>query len=275
MPSIPRQLATFALVLAVLYAAGFVAGQFIETGHGKEMSGGHGGGHATAAAAVRGLAVAENGLRLVVDDTELRRGGAEDVRFRIVDSGGRPVRDFEVEHERRLHMIVASRDLGSFQHLHPRMAPDGTWSTPVRLDRAGTYRLFADFVHGGRATTLATDLRVDGTADLRALPAAATVARSDLGATVRRTGDAPKAGHAAQLGFEVSRGGEPVDLEPYLGADGHLVALREGDLAFLHVHPVDGMRFEATFPTPGRYRLFLQFQEAGRVHTVAFTQLVG
>ena len=75
--------------------------------------------------------------------------------------------------------------------------------------------------------------------------------------------------------------------EPYLGAGGHLVALREGDLAFLHVHPADddhggaptdehddSVGFAATFPTEGRYRLFLQFQHEGRVHTVAFTQEV-
>ena len=71
--------------------------------------------------------------------------------------------------------------------------------------------------------------------------------------------------------------------EPYLGAGGHLVALREGDLAFLHVHPTARRRhgrarrlvgFAATFPTEGRYRLFLQFQHEGRVQTVAFTQEV-
>ena len=70
--------------------------------------------------------------------------------------------------------------------------------------------------------------------------------------------------------------GEPVRTEPYLGAGGHLVALRDGDLAFLHVHPTDdaSARFAATFPTAGRYRLFLQFKHEGRVHTAAFTQEV-
>ena len=67
------------------------------------------------------------------------------------------------------------------------------------------------------------------------------------------------------------------DLEPYLGALGHLVALREGDLAFLHVHPEaeegSGPRvaFRAVFPSAGRYRLFLQFAHANGVHTAAFT----
>ena len=64
-------------------------------------------------------------------------------------------------------------------------------------------------------------------------------------------------------------------MEPYLGARGHLVALREGDLAFLHVHPdADRLRFTAEFPSAGRYRLFLQFKAGGRVHTAAFTRQV-
>jgi hypothetical protein len=73
----------------------------------------------------------------------------------------------------------------------------------------------------------------------------------------------------------VTRGGAPVALQDYLGARGHLVALRRGDLAFLHVHPdEDSLAFEATFPTAGSYRLFLQFKVGGRVHTAAFTQEV-
>jgi hypothetical protein len=78
------------------------------------------------------------------------------------------------------------------------------------------------------------------------------------------------------LRFTVTRDGRPVAIGDYLGAKGHLVALREGDLAFLHVHPDErSLRFEATFPTAGRYRLFLQFQVDGRVHTAEFTREVG
>src|SRR5699024_680787 len=73
--------------------------------------------------------------------------------------------------------------------------------------------------------------------------------------------------------------GEPVtELEPYLGAFGHLVALRQGDLAYLHVHPhgeapqageTSGPQvpFEATAPTPGRYLLFFDCQVDGQVYT--------
>ncbi len=85
------------------------------------------------------------------------------------------------------------------------------------------------------------------------------------------------AGADAELAYDIRRDGAPVDdLEPYLGADGHLVALREGDLAFLHVHPEESstpgrIRFGASLPSAGRYRLFLQFKHDGVVRTVAHT----
>ena len=238
--------------------------------HGESAGGEHAG---MRQQAVRGLAVVDQGARLVVDEPELRRGRTQRLTYRVVGRDGAVVRDFEVEHTKRMHLIVARRDLATFQHLHPAQNEDGSWSVDLRLDEAGSYRLFADFKRGGRAMTLATDLRVDGDADLRPLPAPATTARSDKGY------DVALARHGSELEFAISRDGRPVKTEPYLGAGGHLVALREGDLAFLHVHPSehedgDAVAFETEFTTPGRYRLFLQFQHEGRVHTVAFTQEV-
>jgi hypothetical protein len=231
--------------------------------------------HGAAARPLRGLAIAEDGLRVVVEDPELRRGRSETLRFRIVDDRGETVRDFDVEHEKRMHLILARRDLGGFQHLHPEQAADGSWTTRVRLDDAGSYRLFADFSHDESAYTLATDMRVDGAADLRPLPEPSATAVSDGGYDVQLDAGDVRPGEEADLRFTISRNGVPVETEPYLGAGGHLVALREGDLAFLHVHPADdSVRFAATFPTEGRYRLFLQFKHEGRVQTVAFTQEV-
>lgn len=236
---------------------------------------------------VRGLAVAENGLRLVVSNPELRRAHNEEVRFRIVDERGETVRDFDVEHTKRMHVIVVRRDLAGFQHLHPSQNRDGSWVVAARLPVAGSYRLFADFSQEGRPATLAGDLRVDGQADLQPLPSAAATAVSDGGYEVRKQDGGARPGQEASLRFAISKDGQTVEPEPYLGAGGHLVALREGDLAFLHVHPTqhghgesrsalhgEPVAFAATFPTAGRYRLFLQFKHLGTVQTVAFTQEV-
>jgi hypothetical protein len=277
------RLSAFAVVLAALFGAGAAAGDLIDPAApaaqqraGKEdgMDGGHEGA-AVKAAAVRGLSVAADGRRLVVDDRSFTRGRRRPLRFRIVDRAGEPVRAFDVEHTKRMHVIVARRDLTTFQHLHPRQRPDGTWETPLRLDEPGSYRLFADFSHGGRASTLASDLHVDGPAESRALPAPAGRADAGDGYAVRLDAGAPRAGREAHLRFTITRDGRPVTAQPYLGARGHLVALRDGDLAFLHVHPEDdAVAFEATFPTTGRYRLFLQFRHGGAVRTAAFTQEV-
>jgi hypothetical protein len=269
------RLALFTGALVATFAAAALAGGVLDprgdepqakptAGHGEAAAE-----HGAAADPVRGLGVADGGLRLVVNRPELARGRTETVTFRILDKRGDTVRDFDVEHEKRMHLILARRDLTGFQHLHPVQGDDGAWSARVRLGTPGSYRLFADFSHDETARTLAADLRVDGAADLQPLPAPATTAKSDGGYDVRldRSGD--------ELDFAITRDGRPVKTEPYLGAGGHLVALREGDLAFLHVHPTgDGPRFAVEFPTPGRYRLFLQFKHEGRVQTVAFTQEV-
>jgi hypothetical protein len=184
------------------------------------------------------------------------------------------VRDFEEEHTKRMHLIVVRRDTAGFQHLHPRQRADGSWAVPLRLAEPGTYRVFADFVSGGKAFTLAGDLSVDGDVRAEPWPAPSTTAQTD-GLQVRLDEGAIRAGAESALRFSVTRDGRPVAVDDYLGAKGHLVALREGDLAFLHVHPDErSLRFDAAFPSAGRYRLFLQFMAEGRLHTVAFTQEV-
>jgi hypothetical protein len=283
------RVALFLVALAVLFAAAVGAGSAIgpapadtaerPQGDAMAMQGEHAGddgAHAEAAVA-HGLATAEAGLRLAVATPDVTRGRAQTLRFRILDPHGRPVHDFDRTHERRMHAIVVRRDLTGFQHLHPRLVSDGTWSVPLRIDAPGSYRLYADFSHDGEARTLASDLRVDGTADLLPLPAPASLALSDGGDVVRLDAGRPRAGEETTLRFAVERDGEPLALAPYLGADGHLVALREGDLAFLHVHPVGGevadgrVAFDATFPSAGRHRLFLQYRIGAHVRTAAFT----
>lgn len=295
--SAPAKLVAFAVALVALFAVGALAGGWVDpfndagadtadAGHGERampMGADHraDGSSAAQPQMVRGLGIEQDGLRLIVENPELRRGQVETVRFRVVDSAGQAVRSFDVQHTKRMHLIVARRDLSGFQHLHPTMAADGTWSASLSLAAPGSYRLFADFAHDGTVETLASDLRVDGPADLQPLPPAQATAVSDGGYQVRLQTGAVRAGQETDLRFAVTRAGQAVRPEPYLGANGHLVALRDGDMAFLHVHPSehagsdDVVEFMATFPTAGRYRLFLQFQVGGRVQTVAFTQEVG
>jgi hypothetical protein len=185
-----------------------------------------------------------------------------------------------------MHLIVARRDLSGFRHVHPELAADGTWRVASPLAGPGVWRAFADFTPtGGEALTLGVDVTVPGALEPRPLPAPATSTTVD-GYTVTLAGT-PQPGRTAELTLTVSRDGKPVtDLQPYLGAYGHLVALRQGDLAYLHVHP-DGapgdgrtpagpeIRCAAEIPSAGSYRLYLDFRHGDVVHTAEFTVLAG
>ena len=276
------KLAGFAVAAALIFAAAAFAGSRVDVHPGKpaaEQEPMHAmaadGAGTMAPQPVRGLAVSEKGLTLELARRSAPRGTPFELAFRIADRSGRTVRDFDVEHTKRMHFIVVRRDMTGFQHLHPTENPDGTWSVPATLPDAGSYRVFADFSVDDTPYTLADDLAVDGSVRSQALPAPARSVDVD-GLRVTLTEGATKAGAESQLAFTVTRNGAPVAIQDYLGAKGHLVALREGDLAFLHVHPDENsLKFMATFPTAGSYRLFLQFKTGdGRLHTAAFTQQV-
>jgi hypothetical protein len=272
-------------VVAAVAAVAAVFGTVVLTAEAIDSNGGDMAGHGEAKAQseqdpVRGLAVSANELTIELQRTELPQGRSAEVAFRIVGSDGQPLRDFDTEHEKQMHLIVVRRDLTGFQHLHPSLDSDGTWRATTTIPEAGSYRVFADFSTGGEARTLASDLAVDGQVDWQELPAETNTAKTADGYEVQVAGGSRSAGREAELRFTVMRDGQPVAVEPYLGAGGHLVALREGDLAYLHVHPTGGpgsgpVSFMTEFPTEGRYRLFLQFKHEGKVHTAAFTRDVG
>ncbi|MDX6375707.1 MAG: hypothetical protein QOE98_10 [Gaiellaceae bacterium] len=274
---VPARLGLFALGLLAVFGAAAALGVGVHPGQpghsgGGEMSGMKGMGGAM------GVVVNDGSYAITPATFQVTPGRPATLSFTIVDQKGRVVRDgFEIEAERRLHLIVARRDLTGYQHLHPTQAGDGTWSTPLTVTQAGAYRVFADFQRDGVKHVLAADLTVPGTYVPEPLPAPTAATATD-GFEITLEHQQLRAGQEGDLDFTVSRDGRPVEaIEPYLGARGHLVALREGDVAYLHVHPHDGHQqagvvpFAADFVSAGNYRLFLQFQVAGVVHTAAFT----
>ena len=249
--------------------------------HGGQ--GGHAGHGAEKAPEATGLNVSQAGYTLDLVEDRPQRSGSATLRFRILGADHEPVTRFETAHGKLLHFIVVRRDLATYEHLHPVMAADGTWSVTADLAAAGTYRVFADFRPATEAAglTLGQDLFVAGPYEPQTLPPAATT--STVSPYAVNLDGHLVAGQTSRLTLTVTRDGEPVtDLEPYLEAYGHLVALRDGDLAYLHVHPEgapgDGrtdsgpeITFSAEVPSAGTYRLFLDFKHAGEVRTAAFT----
>jgi hypothetical protein len=214
------------------------------------------------------------GYRLVPITRSLPTSGGM-YRFVVDAPDGTPVHAFQELHERMLHLIVVNRELTVYHHVHPALAPDGTWSIPLPALPAGSYRAIADFhVTDGPRLALGADLAVPGDYRSTEIPAPATVAAIDGYRVVISTHG--RSGGELTVALTVRKGGRLVtDLQPYLGASGHLVAVRAADLAYAHVHPLGyrggTVRFDATLAAQGRYRLFFDFKHAGVVRTARFT----
>ncbi|RUL90838.1 hypothetical protein [Verrucosispora sp. FIM060022] len=228
-----------------------------------------------------GLEVSRDGWTLTVDQARLRAGKPGELVFRITDTAGAALTDFQVVHDRPLHLILVGRDLGGYQHVHPEMSPDGSWRVTITPAAPGPLRAIADFWPTGAAagTTLGIDLPVPGRYAAEELAPPEETVLVD-GYTVTLDGGL-RPGESNQVLVWLGRDGQPVnDLQLHLGAYGHLVALRQGDLAYLHVHPAAASQpssvvaFGVTVPSAGTYRLFFEFRHLDEVRVAAFTVVV-
>lgn len=278
------KLGAFVVALILVFASAYVVGRVVGPPPTEAAA-------ATAAPAAPaeeehgpgGLMVSEESMTLKVFNDNWKAGEQQILAFQVQEREGTPLLQYKAQHDKLMHLIIARSDLSNFQHIHPNLGADGTWRIPVTFPEAGTYRIFADFFPGWgiHGTTLGADVHVAGNLKPTPLPAPSNTATVD-GYTVTLSGKLVP-GEATQLTMHVSKNGRPVtDLEPYLAAFGHLVMLRDGDMAYIHVHP-DGhpgdgktapgpeVVFFAEAPSYGSYRLFLDFQHQGKVRTAEFT----
>ena len=294
--STPVKLFGFLAVAVVIFGLTIVAGRAVGPVDAVDEAADHGAAHGAGTGDAEeedasaepasseipgGIMVSQNGYTLDLAADRARPGKARALSFTITGPDGAPVTDYDVEHEKELHLIAVRRDFTGFQHVHPTLDESGTWSTALDLT-SGDWRVFADFKPAGAdPLKLGADLAVGGT--YRPAPPAAESRTSSVdGYEVTLDGDLV-AGTDSELTLSVSKDGKPVtDLQPYLGAYGHLVALRGGDIAYLHVHPEgtpgDGTTepgpdvvFFAAVPSTGTYHLYLDFQHNGVVRTAEFT----
>jgi hypothetical protein len=226
-------------------------------------------------AAPAGLHASDHGYELELASKALPAGGGE-LRFAIRAPDGKLLQDFARVHERELHLFVVSRDLNDYAHLHPIGDGQGVWTVSLPSLRPGNYRLYADFKpKGGPALTLGHQASVPGKD--RPPETAVPARKAQIDGFELALDGTLEAGSAQKLTVRVSRDGAPAELEPYLGANAHLVAIRAADGAFLHVHPLHEasasgeVAFSAELPSAGRYRLFVDFKVRGIVRTGAFT----
>ncbi len=217
--------------------------------------------------------------------------------FSIVDEQSNTLKDFAITHTKLMHVIVVRKDLAYFQHVHPAFdqATGKFTFKDLTFPADGVYRIFADFAPAGGQkdamgaplpVTLSEDVPV-GTGANYTLKALGSEEKSKTfdGYQVALSFDqALVSGKEVMLTFNLKQNGKPItDLEEYLGALGHAVILREGNLDFIHAHPMEDAKrpqtgevgFMVNFPETGRYKVFTQFQRAGKVFTTDFVVTVG
>jgi hypothetical protein len=282
--STPTRLAVFAGGLVVAFATAWGVGSFVDplldeplAAHDMGEDAGAVEDHAQATHLPGGLMVSQDGYALALEENTLSPG-RRSIAFTITDPEGEPLSAYETEHEKELHLIAVRRDGSGFQHVHPTRGADEQWRTDVHLT-PGSWRIFADFTPAGHeGLTLGADVIVPGR--VTTVPAIRTSTSTVDGYTVMLTGDL-SVGTSSDLTVTVTRDGVPItDLEPYLGAYGHLVALRAGDLAYLHVHPEESgpgpdVPFVAEVPSAGDFHLYFDFQHDGVVRTAEFFVAAG
>ena len=210
--------------------------------------------------------------------------------FKIIDDQGSTLKDFQMEHEKLLHLIVVRKDLHEFQHVHPTLdTTTGVFTlSGLTFPSSGAYRIFADFTPAsaqidGKGQPMnvvsSVDLAVAGSYSPQPIGTTETTKTFD-GYTVTLTTDpkAPLSG-TDMLMFAISKNGKPViDLQDYLGALGHSVILKENTLEYIHTHAVETptskqngtITFHVEFPSAGNYKVFMQFQDQGSVVTTNF-----
>jgi heavy metal-binding protein len=210
-------------------------------------------------------------LRLAVTHPATPRQGSGQAR--------RIVRRFSIVHERPMHLFIVGDGLDYFAHEHPAPQRDGVFMLDVRLPRPGPYMAIAEFLPEGGTPQTFQQMFTTGEAFGRpASPPIDTGPKTVDGVRVSLDASKVKAGDTKALAFRIedATSGAPVtDLEPYLGASAHLLIVPTDLTEAIHGHPTDEghgpeLSFAPLIPRPGFYKLWVQFQRAGRVSTVSF-----
>jgi hypothetical protein len=194
----------------------------------------------------------------------------------------KPVREFEIMHEKLYHLFLVSQDTGFFRHVHPEMESDGSFQLNVTFPHPGLYRVLSDFYpKGGTPQLIASTLLVPGPGfkleSAKLKPDLAPQKSENLDVELVTDPPQPLAGFKTLMFFKL----KPDDgIEQYIGAWGHMLAASSDLIDMIHTHPFlvtdpddnayKQVQFNLIFPREGIYRVWIQFQRKGVVNTVAF-----
>ncbi|MEH6939101.1 hypothetical protein V7056_14805 [Bacillus sp. JJ664] len=204
------------------------------------------------------------------------------LNINVITEAGKPVKEFELEHEKLMHLIVVSKDLSFFDHIHPKYKGDGEFTISPSFPTGGEYKLYADYVPKGASKVVkSTEVSVSGeVAQPTKLVADKELTKVVEGKEVTLTFDHLMTNMELTMNFTIkdAKTKKPItNLQPYLGAIGHVVAISGDTETYLHVHPMDenatgpNAKFMTSFPKKGLYKIWGQFQHNGKVFIVPFT----
>ena len=185
-----------------------------------------------------------------------------------------------VVHEKKVQLIIVRKDLSAFYHEHPEYTAEGNYRAPFTFAKGGEYVLFQDYTPAGSGHQLGRQpVTVSGPKYTPVKFSKDQMQWQQDGYQATLSFDkALSVGQLLAMKINLTKNGQPVtNLENYLGALGHVVVISEDTERYLHVHPNDqtdkgpNIGFNTSFEAPGLYRVFLQFNHAGQIHTGNFT----
>ncbi|PEJ56804.1 hypothetical protein CN692_15840 [Bacillus sp. AFS002410] len=208
-------------------------------------------------------------------------GKKVNLNIQINSLNGKPVDQFELEHEKLMHLIVVSKDLSFFDHLHPQYKGKGLFTVVPNFPNGGEYKLFADFIPKGSDKNVKTKLvKVSGQqGEPISLTPDKLLTKVIDGKEITLKFDKLTTNDEAKMTFtlkDAKTKKDIINLQPYLGAIGHVVAISGDTNTYLHVHPMNekssgpDAEFMTSFPKKGVYKIWGQFKQNGNVFIVPF-----
>jgi hypothetical protein len=209
----------------------------------------------------------------------------EDIRLQVSVADpdtSKPVKDFEVMHEKLYHLFLVSQDMQFFVHTHPVKQPDGSFTLDTKFPHPGMYRVLSDFYpKGGTPQLIARTVMVEGPG-FKLTPAKLTAdvepkQTDNLHVELVMDPPQPLATFKTIMFFKLTPN---EGIEEYIGAWAHMMAASSDLIDMIHTHPIyvtdpeEGaykqIQMNMIFPRPGIYRVWIQFQRHGIVNTAAF-----
>jgi len=242
-------------------------------------------------------------LDLTTEPKSIKSGEEVTLNFSLKDNETKKqIKDLEVVHEKILHLIIVSKNLAYFDHIHSEKNSDGSLSVKTKFDKGGDYVLFADLTPKGEKKSQVFDLpiKVEGE-PIPNIPLTPRTTFEADGYTAVMTTDPLDLtiNKSTEIVVNLKKKGKDVtNLENYLGALGHMVVISEDASMYLHVHPMEaedknkshkddemkdmkmdsdkisksgpGVVFHTNFPKPRIYKVFAQFNPGGKLITTNF-----